>query len=181
MIRLLTALLFASFDVAAEVTLTPLNNNTPADADDVMGNFTALKNEIESLPRPPSDCSTNQIIKWNGSAWVCANDLTSVGWWRVDSWSGQDPVDLACANAFDSTSRNVKFYFPDALMCRSTIYDFSVMGIQFYQGCSVALEENSGSISFRRLEANNISYFTENVAVGEPAKFVLSCPDEAAW
>jgi surface protein len=72
MIRLLTAaLLVASFGVVAEVTLTELNNNTPADADDVMGNFNALKNEIESLPTPPTDCTTNQIIKWNGSAWVC--------------------------------------------------------------------------------------------------------------
>ena len=60
--------------MTAEVTLTPLNNNTPADADDVMGNFNALKNEIESLPTPPSTCETNQIIKWNGTAWACAAD-----------------------------------------------------------------------------------------------------------
>ena len=50
MIRLLTAvLLFASFHVVAEVTLTPLNNNTPADADDVMGNFNALVAAIDSI------------------------------------------------------------------------------------------------------------------------------------
>ena len=49
MIRLLTAvLLFASFHVAAEVTLTPLNNNTPADADDVMGNFNSLASELNT-------------------------------------------------------------------------------------------------------------------------------------
>ena len=47
MIRLLTAaLLVASFGVVAEVTLTELNNNTPADADDVMGNFNTLNSEI---------------------------------------------------------------------------------------------------------------------------------------
>ena len=70
MIRLLTvALLFASFHAAAEVNLTELNNNTPADADDVMGNFNALNEAL-----PPSDCSTNQIIRWSGSAWVCATD-----------------------------------------------------------------------------------------------------------
>ena len=82
MIRLLTvALLFASFHAAAEVNLTELNNNTPADADDVMGNFNALKQgvdanatAIDALPTPPTDCDTNQIIKWNGSAWVCATD-----------------------------------------------------------------------------------------------------------
>ena len=70
MIRLLTAvLLFASFHAAAEVTLTPLNNNTPADADDVMGNFNALNEAL-----PPSNCSTDQIIKCNGTAWACADD-----------------------------------------------------------------------------------------------------------
>ena len=72
MIRLLTAvLLFASFHAVAEVTLTPLNNNTPADADDVMGNFNALNEAL-----PPSDCTTDQIIKWDDSndVWVCASD-----------------------------------------------------------------------------------------------------------
>ena len=44
MIRLLTAvLLFASLNVVAEVTLTNINNNEVADADEVMGNFNALK------------------------------------------------------------------------------------------------------------------------------------------
>jgi hypothetical protein len=71
MIRLLAAvLLFASLNVTAEVTLTPLNNNTPANADDVMGNFNALNNAL-----PPSDCTTDQIIKWNGTAWACTDDV----------------------------------------------------------------------------------------------------------
>ena len=81
MIRLLTAvLLFASFHVAAEVTLTDINNNEVADADEVMGNFNALKQGVEAnataidaLPTPPTNCSTDQIIKWDGSAWVCAS------------------------------------------------------------------------------------------------------------
>ena len=81
MIRLLTAvLLFASFHVAAEVTLTDINNNEVADADEVMGNFNALKQGVEAnataidaLPTPPTNCTTDQIIKWDGSAWVCAS------------------------------------------------------------------------------------------------------------
>ena len=68
MIRLLTAVfLCASFHVAAEVTLTDINNNEVADADEVMGNFNALNEAL-----PPSNCLTDQIIKWDGSAWVCA-------------------------------------------------------------------------------------------------------------
>ena len=82
MIRLLTAtLLVASFSVVADVTLTEINNNEVADAEVVMGNFNALKQGVEAnataidaLPTPPSDCLTNQIIKWHGSAWVCATD-----------------------------------------------------------------------------------------------------------
>ena len=49
MIRLLTAvLLFASFHAVAEVTLTDINNNEVADADEVMGNFNALKQGVEA-------------------------------------------------------------------------------------------------------------------------------------
>jgi hypothetical protein len=97
MIRLLTAvLLFASFNAVAEVTLTDINNDEVADAEEVMGNFNALKDGVEAnasaidaLPTPPTDCTINQIIKWNGSAWICADTisapalrelLTGVGW-----------------------------------------------------------------------------------------------------
>ena len=70
MIRLLTAVfLFASFHVVAEVTLTDINNDEVADAEEVMGNFNALNAAL-----PPSDCTTDQIIKWDGSAWACATD-----------------------------------------------------------------------------------------------------------
>ena len=49
MIRSLTAaLLFASFHAVAEVTLTDINNNEVADADEVMGNFNALKQGVEA-------------------------------------------------------------------------------------------------------------------------------------
>jgi hypothetical protein len=91
--RLLTAVfLFASFHAVAEVTLTPLNNNTPADADDVMGNFNALNEAL-----PPSDCTTNQIIKWDGSAWVCAADpLTNLSGCSVGDVLSYDGSTVAC-------------------------------------------------------------------------------------
>jgi hypothetical protein len=93
MIRLLPAvLLFASFHAVAEVTLTELNNNTPADADDVMGNFNALNEAL-----PPSDCSTNQIIKWSGTAWECASRLAGAIT-MIDRW-GADGEDASTDNA----------------------------------------------------------------------------------
>ena len=98
MIRSLTAVfLFASFDVAAEVTLTDINNNEVADADEVMGNFNALKQGVEAnataidaLPTPPTNCTTDQFIKWNGSAWVCS-DLE-----RVEELTDDDFGSVIC-------------------------------------------------------------------------------------
>ena len=78
MIRLLTAvLLFASFHVMAQkLLLNEFEDGTPAKAGEVNYNFDALNNEIAATKSvlPPSDCSTDQIIRWNGTAWACATD-----------------------------------------------------------------------------------------------------------
>ena len=76
MIRLLTAtLLVASFSVVADTKVPNIfTDGTPAKASEVNANFDALENAVDALPTPPSTCETNQIIKWNGSAWVCATD-----------------------------------------------------------------------------------------------------------
>jgi surface protein len=62
-------------------------DGTPTSAAEVNANFDTLESAIDSndedfelfradteLALPPSNCSTDQIIKWNGSAWVCATD-----------------------------------------------------------------------------------------------------------
>ena len=55
MIRLITAvLLFASFYAAAEVTLTDINNNEVADAEEVMGDSSERLKEVP-LENIPSD------------------------------------------------------------------------------------------------------------------------------
>jgi hypothetical protein len=108
MIRLLVAtLLVASFSVVAEVTLTDINNNEVADAEEVMGNFNALKQGVEAnataidaLPTPPTNCTADQIIKWDDTneVWVCA-DMPSVNVsepanrykWEYAGWSGSSP------------------------------------------------------------------------------------------
>ena len=78
MIRLLTAaLLVASFDVMAQkLLLIEFEDGKPAKAGEVNYNFDALNNEIAATKSvlPPSDCSTKQIIRWNGTAWACADD-----------------------------------------------------------------------------------------------------------
>ena len=71
MIRLLAAtLLIASFGVVADVTLTPLSNNTPADADKVMGNFNALKQGVEA--------NTTAIEGLTGSGQLCATGFSCI-------------------------------------------------------------------------------------------------------
>ena len=67
-------------------------DGTPASAADVNANFDALESAIDSndedfelfradtqLALPPSNCSTDQIIKWNGSAWVCSDPSGAAG------------------------------------------------------------------------------------------------------
>ena len=44
-------------------------DGSPAWAAEVNENFDALEASL-----PPSNCSTDQIIKWDGLAWVCATD-----------------------------------------------------------------------------------------------------------
>ena len=99
MIRLLTVvLLFASFSVVAD-DLKTFSDGQVIEADDFNHNFQKLEQNIANgVTGPKGDkgdkgdtgdqgpagadgvaaglnCTTDQIIKWNGSAWVCANGL----------------------------------------------------------------------------------------------------------
>ncbi|MDC3015832.1 collagen-like protein [Luminiphilus sp.] len=49
-------------------------DGTPASAAEVNANFDALEAAL-----PPSNCTTDQIIKWNGSAWVCSDPSGAAG------------------------------------------------------------------------------------------------------
>ena len=49
-------------------------DGTPATAVEVNENFDALETVIDALPTPPTDCTIDQVIKWDGLAWVCATD-----------------------------------------------------------------------------------------------------------
>lgn len=71
MIRLLTAVfLFASFGALAQTQVPNVfEDGTSASAAEVNENFDALEAAL-----PPSNCSTDHIIKWDGLAWVCATD-----------------------------------------------------------------------------------------------------------
>jgi len=70
MTRFLTiaSTLFASA-VFAQVEIPHVHENGDViDANEINQNL-----DIVAKAVPPRDCSTNQIIKWNGSAWVCAD------------------------------------------------------------------------------------------------------------
>ena len=151
MIRFLTAvLLFASFNAAAEVTLTPLNNNTPADADDVMGNFNALNEAL-----PPSNCATDQIIKWSGSAWVCSSD----------------PFE-----ALDCQGGDRLIYGASGFECSSNRYSVSPTVSGLYAGVSVLLRLNDFSDS--SVSTNGQFSFSNQLRVGDEyeVKFITTAP-----
>lgn len=65
---MLASVVFASA-VFAQVEIPHVHENGDViDADEINRNL-----DIVAKAVPPTDCSTNQIIKWNGSAWVCSS------------------------------------------------------------------------------------------------------------
>ena len=109
MIRLLTAvLLFASFNAVAD-DLKTFSDGQVIEADDFNHNFQKLEQDIADIPAGPQgpvgnngavgpagpagadgvaaglSCTTDQIIKWNGSAWVCVSRLSGAIT-MIDRW-----------------------------------------------------------------------------------------------
>ena len=81
-------------------------DGTPASAAEVNENFDELVNAIDSLALPPSDCSTDQIIKWDGAVWVCASRfsgaITMIDRWYAGGESG-NTVNVAFTQDLGST------------------------------------------------------------------------------
>ena len=66
---MLASMVFASA-VFAQVEIPHVHENGDViDADEINQNL-----DIVAKAVPPRDCSKDQIIKWNGSAWVCADN-----------------------------------------------------------------------------------------------------------
>ena len=88
----IAALIASVIAIAQTQVPNVFEDGTPAAAADVNENFDTLESAIDSndedfelfradteLALPPSDCSTDQIIKWNGSAWVCSDPSGAAG------------------------------------------------------------------------------------------------------
>lgn len=105
MSRLTLALVFylPAFGYAQTTVTNTFQNGTTADANEVNENFTDLANAIDKIVEPPTNCSTNQIIKWNGSAWACANETSS----GITLQSVRDAIDVRSTT---STNANVVVY-----------------------------------------------------------------------
>ena len=73
-------------------------------ADELNTNLKAIADAV-----PPRDCATDQIIKWDGSAWVCA-DMTSGGGGSTGTMVWRD----ANGNLFPDLEGNAVLYrFPE--------------------------------------------------------------------
>ena len=90
--RVALLLCLSPFAFAQTEVPNVFEDGTPASAAEVNANFDALESAIDSndedfelfradtqLALPPSNCSTDQIIKWNGSAWVCSDPSGAAG------------------------------------------------------------------------------------------------------
>lgn len=123
MIPLLTAaLLFASFNAVAG-DLKTFSDGQVIEADDFNHNFQKLEQDIADIPEGPQgpvgnpgnpgpagpagadgvaaglNCAADQIIKWNGSAWVCASRLSGAIT-MIDRWY---------SNGESSSNQNMDF------------------------------------------------------------------------
>lgn len=129
-------------------------DGTPASAAEVNENFDALEIAIDSndedfelfrmetqLLLPPSNCSTNQIIKWSGSAWVCATDvlaglscaegqtiLYKSGAWRCGCVAPGAPIDqdnFGAAIADWRANGDDSIYGPISQWCTTAVTNMS--------------------------------------------------------
>ena len=91
-LAVLSAVFFSGLAVAQTQVPNVFEDGTPASATEVNANFDTLESAINSnyedfelfradtqLLLPPSNCSTDQIIKWNGSKWVCSDPSGAAG------------------------------------------------------------------------------------------------------
>ena len=80
---ILASMLFASA-VFAQVEIPHVHENGDViDADEINKNL-----DIVAKAVPPRDCSKDQIIKWDGSAWVCSSAEAVMVWVNGDSLGG---------------------------------------------------------------------------------------------
>ena len=80
---ILASILFASI-VFAQVEIPHVHENGDViDADEINKNL-----DIVAKAVPPRDCSKDQIIKWDGSAWVCSSAEAVMVWVNGDSLGG---------------------------------------------------------------------------------------------
>ena len=229
MTRLLTAVfLFASFNAVAD-DLRTFSNGQVINADDFNHNFQKLEQDIADIPAGPQglvgnngavgpagpagaqgpagadgvaaglNCSTDQIIKWNGSAWVCSyrywGELYTGNW----DQNGYFANGLPGGNTFldpptvssllQSKTRQVATWHDSGnevgedYTCGrrgngviEAYCEFRLAGVGQHIGCTVTVTENSGSVA----SSCSDSYCYVNgtqLVVGEPARITVVCPD----
>ena len=108
MIRSFFAVLLClpNFVQAQTAVTNTFQDGSTASANEVNENFQDLVNAIDNIVEPPTNCSTNQIIKWNGVSWACADDATGSGS-GITLQSVRDAVDRRSTT---STNANVVVY-----------------------------------------------------------------------
>jgi hypothetical protein len=68
------ALVVVGLFVTGQISLTVFTPGDVIKSEEVNKNFQVLQEAIEAV-QLPGDCTKEQIIRWDGSAWVCANEI----------------------------------------------------------------------------------------------------------
>ena len=144
MIRLLTAILLLTFSHFGWAMAYPEDYNGVPHGDfkegDVIDhskfnqNHLSIKEAINDRVPVPSNCSTNQIIKYDGGGWVCT-DMPADG---ADGAPGADGADGAdgVAAGLNCTTDQIIVYRDGAWVCSSPeVLTWAVTGNDLTQGC----------------------------------------------
>lgn len=199
---ILIATLAACSGAWADVTLpNNLEENSVASATDVMDNFNALKDGVDenasaveanaaainAVATPPTDCTTDQVIKWDGSAWQCSYPLTATfysdDWDRDGEWDSG--TNVYTFEMFSPSARGVMSGAEGPYRCeKSWRCTVGVAGVANHLGCSISESGNSGHISAPIAQFPDMwcdtwaCFFLANSLVkNEPVTITVTCPD----
>ena len=177
MIRLLTAIGLALMTTQALAQVQVPKSYSDGEviyAEELNNNLKAIADAV-----PPRDCTTDQIIKWDGSDWVCATDpfaglncavgdqlrMGSSGW---ECRAGPETARLEADPWFNASTDTVITEVFDTLdnvntnsFCNSISCYISVVGVTDHASCIAQV--TGGAVSMRDIQ---ITTSTNAITIG---------------
>ena len=140
------------------------------------------------------NCSTDQIIRYDGNKWVCAyqhrGELYTSSWdangYFANGLPGCSNCNSSVASHFAEITRQISTdnYDQNAYECgRDTFVGqmypdcyFRLPALGSHSGCTMTLSENSGSLD-GSCWGSTCGFDGTKLTAGEPARITVVCPD----